>query len=307
MPETASQIFDADNATAGTSATASESQRDPVTGQYARKGITPHLVTRARKCGLTKEDLAEMSPADIRDFCRDFELDARIDKRFAMEESKRVAAEKGHQAQEQRQVFQHGLNADNANPQIVEALDKMRDHYEGVIAELEKRVGGVQQFAEGQIKREAESFGRRVERCFAKHPEIFGTGPIDQMDRESIEFDFRMAAVKAHRKAGNLLEELEDNIESFVKERFSGKRGAGAGAGKAIEEDRDETAEWEAGVLGRPTQAGPRANPPGREKAANNLRDRLAPLKQSRGSTKGTNGVYLDHSGGQGRAPGSQS
>lgn len=305
MPAPETQIFDQDQSqSTATRVPTGERERDPATGQFIKDGLTPHLVARAKRLGISADEMKEMSAADLREEVREREWSGRLEKLQNFNDTTRAAAAApGHQAREERQAFEHGLTPDNANPDVIEAFNKMRDYYEARLEELEKGVGGVKQFAEGQIKREAETFGRRIERCFAKHSDIFGEGTIDKMDRDSVEFHLRLAAVAAHKKAGNLIEELDDNIETFVKEKIGRKQSRN----EPTQEQRDETAEWEAGVLGHPTQSGPRAENPGREKAIGNVKTKLEGIRRSTAtSAKGSSGAYLDHSNGMGRGAGSQ-
>jgi hypothetical protein len=287
--------FKGETETPSAEVTSTAVDRDPTTGRFLKPGLSGTLVAKAKRLGITDDDLRDMDASDLREEVRSREFDAKLEKvlnvRATMD---RVQAEARESVRNtpQPEHFDVGLTEETANPEIIAAFKRMQERYEKKIADLEKAVGETSQHVKGQVQREEQSFARRVEKCFSKHPAIFGDGPIDKLDQSSPEFHFRLAAVAAHRTNGGLPEDLESNIDQFVDSKFARRK-----AKPAVEEpdeDVDEAAEWEAGVLGRPTTAGPREAPDGYEKALAGVRSRMAPFREKK-TRAGTRGQFLNH------------
>jgi len=286
-------------------------ERDPDTGRFLKPGVPGYLVSRARKVGLTDDDLRDVEDVqELRDIIREREFEARIGQIF---DPKRVAevlkTQPGNgtnlNTPEARQPLDLGLNDEEDGPRLTEALTKLRDHYESRIDELEKRLAATEGSEAQRRQVEQSGFARKVESCFAKHRQIFGDGTIDKLDKDSAEFHFRLAAVAFHRKNGGGLENLAEDIDQFVANKFGpkGRRPARQQEAEYGDEDEyaggdeeevDEAEQWERGVLNRPTQAGFREAPAGREKAVQNLKRRLPSVQGAR-DARTPRGIYLNH------------
>lgn len=245
--------------------------RDPETGRFAKPTHIPaSLVREAKQFNLTDDDLAEMTSADVRAHVRDAKFEQRIERMWRLGGDDRPRPAQAEPADappaEPKRSVEQDLIDDGYDKKISALIGRLHDRIDKLEADT-KDLPEFKGHVRDQARQTAEQFGRAVEREFAKHPHIFGAGKIDDIDKDSPEFDFRMAAVKAHRKAGGAIDELADNIAAFVAERFQAKPEPKA--------DDDAAAEWEAGVLGRPTQRGLVDTPAGREKAIEGARAKI--------------------------------
>ena len=257
-------------------------ERDPQTGRFLKPGFSTALVREARTHGLTDEELAEMTVADVRAHVRDAKLDSRFERQS--ERLERLFTERPSQHAEPTPAEQAKLldDEDGYDKGLVALLKRQQAEIDA-LKEQVKDYPEVRGHVQQQARTQAEAFNRAIEREFAKHPHIFGTGTIDKLDRDSPEFDFRMAAVKAHRKAGAVLDELSANVQAFVAERFQAR---------PEPKEADAVSEWEQGVLGRPTQRGLVETPPGREKAIEGVRT-ILPKRNGR-AERPDRGAYLN-------------
>lgn len=262
-------------------------ERDPETGRFQKTGLSAGLIQQAKAAGLTDDDLRDMDPADVRDHVRESRFESRLEKFFRLQEASRPNPT-GPPGPVEPKAVDIGLDEGSYDAGLVAALRKLTER----VAKLEAENADLPQFKEhvaSQARQQNESFGRAIEKAFARHPEIFGTGPIDKLDKDSEEYDFRMAAVKAHRKAGAALDELQKNIDEFVEKRFSRKNAE-------PDDQLSEVEKWERGqsdngVLGRPTQRGRVEAPPGKEKAVEAANARLPRT----GTQREGRGAYLNH------------
>jgi hypothetical protein len=284
-------------------------ERDPKTGRFMRPGFSAKLITRARHYGLTDDDLADIdSPEDLQRTVSELAQTERLSRMFnpqAIVEAARARDKGPEPVAAAVTPLDLGLSDEEDGPRLKGMFEKMTAFYEDRIAKLEKRLGDRDKADEAQQQQAGLSFAKKVEKCFAKHRQIFGEGSINDLDRTSPEFHFRVAAVAYHRNNGGAMDDLAENIDDFVKARFGGRSKA-VRRGRAPEEyedeyeepdeELDEAEEWERGVLRRPTQAGPREAPPGVDKAKAGVKKRMASYGQANDSRK-PRGIYLKHPG----------
>jgi hypothetical protein len=194
-----------------------------------------------------------------------------------------------------------GLNDEEDNPRLVEALVKLRDHYEGQIDDLRKQVtelGGKQAQREA---RETQNVDRTFEKAFAIFPSVFGEGLGKNVS--ATKMNIRRAAAAFWHENGGDEDSVVRLVKRFVSEEFGGKRKPAPQRTAYVEDDDDdeddddeevdEETQWERGVLHRPTQAGSREAPPGRDKAVQGIKRRMAPVQQARDSRQ-PRGIYLN-------------
>jgi hypothetical protein len=278
-------------------------ERDPTTGRFLKPGFPAHLVSKARRLGLTDDDFVDIEdPRELRDLVRERDFELRLSQVF--DPARVAAAVKAQQTPLEtptaRVPLDLGLNDEEDNPRLIEALTKLRDHYEGEIEGLRKELGDVKGRQQQRERAESDSHAKRIEREFAKYPEIFGTGPTNKLDPDSVELGFRLTANAYHRKTGEGAEGLAANIAHFIRTKFRHKSQRRRAVQEFEDEDNDnevveeldEAEQWERGVLARPTQAGAREAPPGREKAAQNLKRRLSGAVAS--DARRPRGLYLN-------------
>ncbi len=263
-------------------------ERDPQTGRFVKAGLSQYTVRQARSLGLTDDDLADMDPQEVHDHVAEARVNRGLERVFALQERSRQQTQP--------------ITQPTADPPFSLGVENEDDYDNGLVSALKKHLGGLvervarleaqaqdlpefKNYVREQARTANESFARRVERAFAKHKHIFGTGTIDKLDKDSPEFHFRMAAVQAHRKAGAGLDDLEGNIDEFVQNRFGRAKAEPAS-------ETDEVRQWQEGVLGRPTQRGLAETPPGVEKAVQGVREKL-PQLNGRGRSPGR-GAYLN-------------
>lgn len=264
--------------------------RDPKTGRFTKPGLTASLIREARDAGLTDDDLAEMGAAEVRQHVREAKMEAKWERLFRVQQNGRDAA---------TSVADHGPNPPAAekffddadvHPTIVDAVNKLKAHFDAQLAELKGNYEPVVQHVKAQAKAAGDSFARRMEKFYAKHPEIYGTHKLtgdearDAEFKESPEFFARMQTFAAWKKAGGDVDDLEAGLESAHNARFGAR---------AAQKQDDEVQRWEDGILGRPTQRGLIETPPGDEKAVQGVREKL---KLNGRADRPNRGAYLNPS-----------
>jgi hypothetical protein len=287
-------------------------ERDPQTGRFLKPGFSSYMVSKARRLGLTDDDLADISdPAELRDVVREREFEARVSQVF---DPQRVAAALKAQngngtnldTPDARQPFDLGLNDEEDGPRLKELLTKLRDHYESEIDGLKKTVDELKGKTASREAREVQSVDRAFERAFAGHPQVFGKGL--GKDVTATKMSLRRAAAAFWHETGGDPDGIGDAVNNFVKDELGGGRKPPRAQRREEsiydeeeldeeeldEEETDEAEEWERGVLRRPTQAGPREAPAGRDKAVQNLKRRL-PASQGARDARTPRGIYLNH------------
>lgn len=274
-------------------------ERDPNTGRFLKPGLSAALLRDARTAGLTDDDLGEMTAEDIRSHINDHKWNDRLEKVFALKER----AQEAPRPAAAEPAFDLGVKGYSEDSEkgiaddIVTAMKRLQTYFDGEIKKLREEFSPVAQHVHSQAKAQNESFERRMERFYARHPAVYGQGTLKELEksdpefRDSPEFFARMQTFAAWKKSGESAEDLEAGLEREHAARFGGRAQAAAA------DETDEIREWEAGIYGRPTQRAAAEPPPGTDKAVQGVRSKLAEINGSNGRGRvrpGGRGAYLN-------------
>lgn len=292
-PESTSQLFQPAEAESPAPPPATETVSPPRNpdGTFAPR-VPAYLQRQAKDLGLSAAEVAEMLPEELKDFVSEAKLEKRFQEQMGRYTSQLEAAQRvvsgarppesaAEPAAGAAPGIDWGKGEDGApfteqswNPRIAQLI-RESDELKRRLAALEEKAGGldeIKSFHQQEQKRRTEGFTRRAERFFAKHPEIYGPGTLDQLEKDSPEVYARLAAIASWRKAGAEADALESELERHTAARY-GRRPA-----RAAEPADDEVERWEAAQLSRPTQRGLTPEPPSREKAIQGVREKAKTL-----------------------------
>lgn len=254
--------------------------------------IPPSLARQARQVlGLTDEDLADMTAAEVRSDLRFHTLADRMDR------VSRVSADDGRSAQAapSEPTSFAPLSADETDYEAlvkaVNALAARMSQYEEAAQQIPKMA----QYLNAHAQQEQLSFADEVDEFFAQHPETYGVGTYEEVDQDSLEFGFREKMIEVALKANKGRRKGIRAVLERLHAKHTGQKPAqlrrAAQLNPPQDEPEDETDRLYAsgrGVLGRPTQRNGGVPATGLEGA---LRDTAAILDAAKARTGRRNSV----------------
>ncbi len=302
MPdEPAGQLYSADDAPVTPPDPNPSRERDPETGRFVKPDpLSDTLRRQARAAGLTRDQLEEMDADEVREHIDEHKWNRRSEQIFRFQEQGRQQAQGPTRAAEPAgpdwgQSEDGTPLAESDWPPHMAKLIREVAELVSWRKQVEPHLGDLpqlKQYVQGEARAKNESFGKRMERFYAKHPEVYGKGDLAHLDkneedfRNSPEYFARMATFAAWKKAGGDIDALEDTLQREHDARFGGRRQ------RPAEGDTDaEVERWEEGASMRPTQRGLLESPPGKEKAVQGVREKLPQLN---GRAKADRGAYLN-------------
>lgn len=234
--------------------------RDPVSGQFVKAQAPARLVGIARSLGISDEEIASSSVAELRETIQDIRLEQQFSQRSeqaqrAVERVPEKLVPLAAPAEEDKIPGE-----DDIAPQIVSILKDFRKEIKILREENNQLKGHVQ-------ARAAESFAQKVDRVFAdlgdSYEPFIGRGTKDELDPTSTEMLLRQAVLKdALALAGENASEAKvtSKIKEAALKRFGKLVGSNPKTDKSpkpksrpADEDSDLIRQWADGGLARPT------------------------------------------------------
>ncbi len=229
------------------------------------------LIEQAREYGFSDSDIAEMDTNALGRACQvqRKRLDT-LQREFATQRS----LESHPRQPEPAPIPEDDLpDISHVDDTIAAVLRKQAKE----LRELRGEVGGVKQ---GQQRLAQRTIADTLDSAFSaldeKYLKLLGKGPASDLDEAELQMRNYLI-----RKAGidfnNLpsIPKIKTKLEAEAAKLLGAETATSAGPYSASQKESPSPEEWERGAVARPTQRGGAAEPPGEQKAINNLTRKL--------------------------------
>lgn len=264
--------------------------------------LSPRLVARAKALGIDADEIANSTAAELREAVNDITVERLLSQQIsAVGNSNQPAPVAPAQAatpapaqpapQADDFAFDWGTSDDGAkltaedHAPWAQNLVKLVSEQARTIKELREQVGQHGQYVQGQIQR---TLSQEADAYFAEHPDVFGEGTVDLIDKNSIEFERRKLVI------GRLGQITDGSFRDRLSKAGSIFVPAGAPAAKPVRQDEPQPnghgpanrmtrQRWDAGTLGPTTQRKGAPEPKGTRAAERAVAAKLNSIGQVNG------------------------
>lgn len=166
---------------------------------------SPRVVAQAKALGIDEEEIQSLSPRDLRESVRDILFERAIQTRETNQHNAHSApavpsapSAPVEPARNEQDELDWGQDEEgnplkeSDYPKHVAALMKTVHDQAKRLKAIESSLGQVRGYVEGQAR---QTQAQIADKFFAQHPDLFGEGTVDDVDRESVEFERRALVI----------------------------------------------------------------------------------------------------------------